>query len=1143
MAKNRKNMHQGLLVDVKRAVYSASTIRNGLARLKNSLPVRLLPVVIEELLRDRFVAPKLAINAFPSNFASFSKNRRLEGGDLDRDYLWAASIMKKFSVEITEFISLKEKFEVNFLHGHLDLADKWLELIRERFGVSIWYLGNRLQLTHLRHGLSVQKDLLEEVVSIENIEVFVGLFAYYFSMRSEDNYSYNSIAAELSELLGEVELGDYVRFHVLPYDLTEINNPVTVVAWEESHPVIDRYLALVSMMQLQIAKLGVDGEYGLIRLAVEQLDAIDDRNLTGLRIIFGNSSGGIDSGFENDIRCFDAYTEGRYEECLDSIRPSIELTARALVMANKSLRLHCTDNSIVSGMLKAMTEVLLCAPTYQAARGKLKKLCMTCPRHDISAEIVFFLERSHNCLTLVDLSEINILSAVCSRFINPWHDEIFGLIKGGSENYFKLINIAPNSSAIRLREILKLASIDAANSIDKLNIPSYRSDIYKGNIALNNGDCKGAANYYKNWLQCDNAFVANRVSSYLYMALLADGDIEGAVEVVVDHCIKNTSAYILYPLDNLIVGVLSDKQVSGSIDAAILLRVASRNISTKWEGDISDVYEKIMTRFNETRPSFLISKIGEIGVERLVYFLRYICVPRVLDDTIDFASVSEIDEERISICQILIDIDPEFKDIYEVEIKSITREKNIFQALRKLESSKIFVDEAGIRLTVEGQLRDGFERFKRLAQSPKLIYQAERLAKLLEDLIGESSAVDLKNLQLPTSEVESLFGNILAEFATEFAINPAFGLDTHLSTTIRHGAFEGHIRSPLAANDLLCHKNVGTDYWNLPKRWELAFNDASHAQQEELRRALGKFTGRVEDQINLYLKELLHVRGVDLHLNGLFNFLTTRDERLEIMRTLGDNIKYEEFIDRLFSWCWAITEKSLLIIRAELQTNLLATLNTAIGSLLSSTASLNSLQQYSRFSDAIINSRTNLHVAMDNVVSWFRRSVETNRDPFDFEMALDVALKQIQNCYVKSPMKLEKNISVKNKVAGQYLDGVVEILFILLQNIIKHSGYVADLPKVTVCVVENCNELSIEISNRVSSGVDIENLRNLADQAAQEYRGEAAMQMARQEGGSGLSKVWRIVEHDLSVRHRLALMVENCPPKFIAKLELFDLVN
>jgi hypothetical protein len=579
MAKKRKNMHQGFLVGVKRTVYSASSIRHGIARLKNSLPTQLLPVVIEELLRDKFVAPHLAVNAFPLNFASFSKNIRLAGGDADRDYLWAASIMKKFSVEITEFVSMKEKFEVNFLHGHLDFADKWLEKIKESFGVSIWYLGNRLQLTHLRYGLSAQKDLLEEVVSIENIEVFIGLFAYYFSMRSEDNYSYNAITAELSELLGEVELGDYVRYHVLPYDLTEIHNPVTVVAWEESHPVIDRYLALVSMMQLQIAKLGVDGEYGFIRLAVAQLDSIDDRNLTGLRIIFGNSGGVIDSGFESDIGCFDAYTEGRYEECLDSIRPSIELTARALVMVNKSLRINCTDTSIVSEILKAMTEVLLYAPTYQAARGKLKKLCMTCPRHNISAEIVYFLERSHDCLELTNLGEIDILSAICSRYINPWYDEIFGLIKGSAGNCFKIIDNVSGSSAVGLRELLKLSSIEAIDGIDKLNIPNYRSDIYKGNIALNNGDCKKAANYYKNWLRHNNAFIANKASSYLYMALLADGDIEGAVKVVVDHCIKNASAYILYPLDDLIVGVLDDKKVSDSIDAAILLRVASRNIS------------------------------------------------------------------------------------------------------------------------------------------------------------------------------------------------------------------------------------------------------------------------------------------------------------------------------------------------------------------------------------------------------------------------------------------------------------------------------------------------------------------------------------------------------------------------------------
>jgi len=159
-----------------------------------------------------------------------------------------------------------------------------------------------------------------------------------------------------------------------------------------------------------------------------------------------------------------------------------------------------------------------------------------------------------------------------------------------------------------------------------------------------------------------------------------------------------------------------------------------------------------MAEFGCARPSRLVDRVDNIGRTRLIYFLRYICIPRVFDDTIDFASVTEIDEERIAVCQRLIDLDSVHKDEYATEIKAITREANIYQALKKVESSKIFVDEAGIRSAVEATLKDAFERFQRLSRSPDLTYQVEKISKLIEELLSDNATIDLKSIRLPASE-------------------------------------------------------------------------------------------------------------------------------------------------------------------------------------------------------------------------------------------------------------------------------------------------------------------------------------------------------------------------------------------------------
>lgn len=678
--------------------------------------------------------------------------------------------------------------------------------------------------------------------------------------------------------------------------------------------------------------------------------------------------------------------------------------------------------------------------------------------------------------------------------------------------------------------------------LDTLDIPEDRRTLYKGHVAMRWQAYDVASLFYKEALDSEKPFVVNRGSAYLYRVLLASSKTSEALTVLVDHCLESASAYRLYPLEQLIEKIKSNTNLSSTISFAILLNIAARNISSKWERDISDAYESIMQRYNCNRPSKLLDRAKEIGDLRLVYFLRHICIPRVFDDTIDFENVTEIDNERIAVCQRLIELDPTNKDEYATEIKAITREANIYQALKKVESSKIFVDEAGIRSAVEVTLKDAFERFQRLSRSPDLTYQVERISKLIGDLLSDNPTFDLKDLRLPASEREALFSNMVGEFTTQFAINPAYGLDTHLSTTIRHGSFEGHIRSPLAVQDLLVSKGDRDDDYALPKRWADVFESASSDEISEIKRALAKFTVRVQDQLSLYLRELLHIRGMDTHTKGLFNFLASSEELLDFMKTIGENTQYAEFVDRMFAFCWSSVERSLFNIRNELQRGMLPAIDSAVISLLGSTSHLSNLPGYSQFRDAIINGRTNVQSAIETVSNWFRRPLDFAREPFEFDLALDVARKQITNCYVKTSMEPSIAVSISSKIAGRFLDGMVEILFILLQNIIRHSGYETSPRDVKLQAIENDGSVSIQIGNGVADSVSISDLQVLACEAAGNYQRDTAMKLARQEGGSGLSKVWRIVEYDFAVKHSIALEVSEESRRFEVTLKLSDII-
>jgi len=64
------------------------------------------------------------------------------------------------------------------------------------------------------------------------------------------------------------------------------------------------------------------------------------------------------------------------------------------------------------------------------------------------------------------------------------------------------------------------------------------------------------------------------------------------------------------------------------------------------------------------------SLVAQFDFEKLTYFLRFVCVPQVMDVSTAFSSSRELDEERTSVCQLLAEIDSANLDEYQTEIKN-----------------------------------------------------------------------------------------------------------------------------------------------------------------------------------------------------------------------------------------------------------------------------------------------------------------------------------------------------------------------------------------------------------------------------------------------------------------------------------------
>ncbi|MDP3663927.1 MAG: hypothetical protein U1D41_01740 [Nitrosomonas sp.] len=1130
-AKQKSNLssHETPLKLFIRKLHSNKNLRKGLSDARKITKPENFPLIIKKLSNNQIHDVLLAPITFPRFLSDFTQKSKLQTIATDGELIWCSSILAQHSEKLNIFIRKRDKFYEAFLNCDYKQAENLLIEIQEIFGISIWLIGNRLQLLQATEGLQAQKNFLEELVNINGINQFVAWLAYFLSLRTEDNITYSRFEIETELLLNTKWLHDYALLHLLPYKFNEIADPGTSMAMEEPHPIIDRFETFVAMSLLYCVKYGRSRSQILVS-ALEQIENIEDTTLRNILMVLRDGYAAIDF---NVLKLADAYTEGRYEEIVNSNCECLELMARAYTLTGQRPLLEGSPG-LRQQAIALMCDVLSITSEAAQSRESLKKIALIGPSRSFTFQISAFLERDRKFVIANDSTGLDLLSTLSSPLDNPWSTSVLQGICGEEKWLDQLLKVHPNSPALKLRQALTTRN-EWIIKHEMIQLPWYRRAMYLGHIYFEKGDFNEAISSYHVASNSEIDFVAHSAKRYLFEAYKANGQLYESAQLAINQIVQFPSTAQSYPLDSLANEYLNQLEYRESMDLAVLISLAIRFSSAKLERDLSNIFENVLAHEGIIRPNEFSAHISKYNRERLIYFLRYICIPRIFDDTITFNTVEEIDNERIAVCQLLLQLDPTNLLAYQAEIRALTRENEVANLLTKIQTSKIFVDEAGIREVLDASLHDLLTRYQKLLDSPTLAYQAEKLSKRLIEMLDNKGHPEFKDLKLPASEIESLFSTILLEVASEFALNPAYGLDTHVSTSIRHGAFEGHLRSPLAVEDLLCLKK-DKDYF-LPPLWLQKLPHLADQEFELLQKLLAKFTQRVEEIIAEYLKEKLHVRLLGKNV-AMFNFEGNSTEIQGLMDLITPRTTSNELADRLINYCWNLTSRSLDKIRADLLNYAAKQIGLAFDNLIKGIESRIERSKVTSLMDSIARARTGFQVAIEDVAEWFQRPTDLSREPFDIEIAIHVALQQIANCYIKNPIEPELDLAnITEKIDGKMLDGLCEILFILLQNVILHSGVGENKAKVFISASRSADYLVLECKNGLGEEISLTECLERAQEAMRNYQHDSALSIVRKEGGSGLSKVWRIAEFDLNVTHNLQLIVTD-NREFIVRLTL-----
>ena len=190
------------------------------------------------------------------------------------------------------------------------------------------------------------------------------------------------------------------------------------------------------------------------------------------------------------------------------------------------------------------------------------------------------------------------------------------------------------------------------------------------------------------------------------------------------------------------------KTFAGSLSIPFILHLHVTRFADTHSSIRNYAYEDLLAAYGLHRPSELKVHVNKFDRRLLVYYLRYICIPEIMQVSSAFSSSRQLEDERVSVCALLAEIDEVNAKEYEAEIRELTRLQAIKGGVRHLERSKIFVDLNAIRRWADSNIKEDFNRCHSLLALNQM--KLDSTAHVVPDITFTAHKNDVYDLQ-PTS--------------------------------------------------------------------------------------------------------------------------------------------------------------------------------------------------------------------------------------------------------------------------------------------------------------------------------------------------------------------------------------------------------
>ena len=979
-----------------------------------------------------------------------------------------------------------------------------IEQIERQCGRSIWQIETRLALEQHFNGLEAQKSYLSDI-KLGYPKGLPAFIAHFASIRNEDRSTMRLFKDDADRRISVTDLEDggktYFRYKIADsFDGTDVSIS-RILTTEQGQSIFDVYETAISIFQLIINSGRTERYATAILGATADWQSIGDFRLDKIRVALG----------EAPLTQLPVRDPAVGTSMFSSVTDMARRQARSRL---------ATDPSDTWAGIEALfgdppseTDAPEMPSQWRRVMGYLRSVAAR--DDDFQASVGALEKFARNFRTLPSAAALA--------------DFVFALIGSRSNPQIGLGSAALNTPTLGLPDLALSRGPSPAELTSTVGAKSDRNE-----VAVWTGQEPASAEPEQ--LAAARYFSAERLSRqgrypeallqlteidfttisetlrFLIARLrielsLQENELDNALGDIATEAAHRPGARALLPADDA-VGARGWKelgQLPNKLDLAICLDVLWRNTGDDLRAThLRFAFEDHLANEGVSRPSELSDE--PLDREKTIYFLRYICIPSIMDLAGIFNDSDGVIEERTAILQKLRTMDPEHVEEYAEEAALISTRRTIQEGLNIVDSSRVHVDTAAISRWAERRYAESFDRYKALVAAG--IGVAEDFDEMLRAALRTAER-PTEYFSVPDNEADALLLDVVVNLRSEFLTNQEHGLHFYVGKRIRHGTVTGHLRGSLETSNLITQRITDGGAYRSNLYWleRLTFeSDECRLQCDALFRNFAeKYDALVDDLKN----NKLHVKSKEKP-DGVFTFSVTALSYHVIRSAVQTDLSFTGFLASCYSIFWGLLEPSFSVARSLIGAELKSEAAEMFDALQAGVRNLVVPDHsYHEFSTALRSTSVDVQRQFESMAEWFRRT-ETEQAAHLFELAtlIDIAIESALKTHKGFAPEITRTVTGDVKASSSALVIVSDVVFVIIDNICRRSQS-GNSPQVNfACCFDSEEEtLTIDVTNAVGSTLDRGHVNVRLDETRAKIASGDIRAGALRDSNSGLLKI------------------------------------